>query len=228
MSAATTELHEQDAVVRIETPNFNHLAHVYRWMEWLSFGPFLWQCRCFFLSRLRRHRRALVMGDGDGRFAARLLRENCDIRIDAVDGSVAMLRELARRASVHGSRLHAHAADAREFVPPRRDYDLVVTHFFLDCLTGDEIGCVARRLRKHACADAMWIVSEFAVPAGWYGRFVVRPVIALLYCAFGLLTGLKVRRLPDHHSGLRAAGWQLAEKRTWLGGMLVSELWHAG
>src|SRR5689334_13527445 len=32
MSAATTELHEQDAAVRIETPDFNHLAHVYRWM----------------------------------------------------------------------------------------------------------------------------------------------------------------------------------------------------
>ncbi len=47
-------------------PNFNRLAQIYRWLEYLSFGPFLWRCRIRFLPDLAHCRRALVLGDGDG------------------------------------------------------------------------------------------------------------------------------------------------------------------
>src|SRR6185437_1080687 len=62
--------------VRNDTPKFDRLARVYRWMEWLSFGPYLSRCRRAFLPQLRDARRALVLGDGDGRFTAALLRRN--------------------------------------------------------------------------------------------------------------------------------------------------------
>jgi hypothetical protein len=74
----------------------------------------------------------------------------------------------------------------------------------------------------------LWVVSEFSVPAGWFGRLVARPIVASLYFSFGLLTGLAVRTLPDHVSALRDAGFTLLERRTRLGGLLVAELWSAG
>ena len=226
MSTAVVQLSRTHSAVRNDTPDFNHLARIYRWMEWLSFGPFLWRCRCFFLGRLVQHRRAIVIGDGDGRFAARLLQVNRELTLDAVDGSVAMLSELAHRAGSHAHRAHTHFADAREFVPARCDYDLVVTHFFLDCLDTDEIRSLASRLRNHTQPNAKWILSEFSVPAGWYGRLIARPLISLLYLAFAWLTGMKVRRLPDHRAALRDSGWTMSEQHTLLGGLLVSELWR--
>ena len=84
-------------------PNFNRLARIYLWMELACFGPWLWWCRCTFLRELADSRRALVIGDGDGRFTARLLRANPGIQIDAVDSSAAMLHSLLRRA---GPRRH--------------------------------------------------------------------------------------------------------------------------
>jgi hypothetical protein len=54
---------------------------------------------------------------------------------------------------------------------------------------------------------------------------IARSLIASLYLAFGMVTGLAVRTLPDHPSALRRAGFTLLERRSRLGGLLIAELW---
>jgi SAM-dependent methyltransferase len=210
-------------------PNFDRLAALYRWMEWVAFGPWLKWCRVAWLNQLSGCRHALVLGDGDGRFTGRLLCANPFVSIDAVDASPAMLKALARRAGKNAARLQLQVADARLWRPEGSSYDLVVTHFFLDCLTTDEVRSLAARVRS-ALDDggALWVVSEFAVPPNLFGRLVARPLVSALYWAFGRLTGLRVRSLPDHAGALRDAGFTMAARRTWLGGLLTSELWSAG
>lgn len=210
-------------------PRFDRLASIYRWLEWGSFGPYLGRSRRAWLGPISDSRRALVIGDGDGRFTARLLRANPTIEIDAVDASPRMLEALVRRAREHGHRVHPRVADARELRldgPPH--HDLVVTHFFLDCLTTDEILSLAAAIQPSLLPGARWVVSEFAVPPGRFGRLVAAPLVAALYRAFGVLTGLGVRQLPDFHWALRESGFGLIESRTWLRGLLVSELWVLG
>ncbi len=213
-------------------PDFNPLARLYRWMEYLSFGPWLALTRSAFLDQLSASRRALVLGDGDGRFTARLLRANPTVEVDAVDASSAMLAELLRRAGPNASRVRIHRADVRGWqrAAPAGEpaYDLVATHFFLDCLTVDEVQALAAKLRPAVSPSALWVISEFAVPPGWLGRLIARPVVAGLYLAFAWLTGLAVRTIPDHASALRAAGFTLQDRRCRLAGLLVSELWAAG
>lgn len=206
-------------------PNFNRLARLYRWMEYFTFGPWLWRTRCAFLPEAAAATNALILGDGDGRFTARLLRTNPTLHIDAVDASSAMLLSLLRRAGPHSGRLRTHLADARTFQPPNPPYDLIVTHFFLDCLTSVEIQSLAATLRAAASPRALWLVSEFAVPPTLYGRLIAAPIVHSLYRAFGLLTGLAPRTLPDHRAALRQAGLVLQAQRPRLAGLLVSELW---
>lgn len=208
-----------------QAANFNRLARLYRWMEYASFGPWLWWCRCAFLNELRDCRRGVVLGDGDGRFTARLLAVNPQIEIEAVDASAAMLLSLVHRAGEYADRVHAVCADARGWEPGTQRYDLIVTHFFLDCLTTEEVRALAVKLRAVTDRETRWVVSEFAEPQSWFGRVTARPVVWLLYRAFGLLTGLEVRVLPDYHPALSAAGFVCVKKRKWLGGLLVSELW---
>ncbi len=220
-----TLLLESDQAAR-SAPNFDRLAWVYRWMEAVSFGPWLGRCRRAFLGEMKTARRALVLGDGDGRFTARLLRENPLVQVDAVDISPAMLDALVRRAGKDGDRVHAQVADARDWSPTRGcGYDLVATHFFLDCLTTPEVEALAGKVRAMTSDDALWIVSEFAIPEGRFGRLVARPLVDFLYRAFGFMTGLRVWELPDHASALRRSGFQLQGRRDWLHGLLVSECW---
>ena len=208
-------------------PKFDRLAKCYRWMEILTFGPLLSRCRTAFLPELASARRALILGDGDGRFTAELLRVNSLVQIDAVDASHGMLDALVRRARADSHRIRAHCADAREWRPENGQYDLVATHFFLDCLTTDECHALASRMRDAVSPSATWIVSEFAVPEGWFGRLAARPLVWLLYKVFGLLTGLETRSLPDHHAALRDAGFNLTRRGARLRGVLVSEMWRS-
>jgi SAM-dependent methyltransferase len=208
-------------------PNFNRLVRLYRWMEIATFGPWLWWCRCAFLDLLVDCRRALVLGDGDGRFTACLLRTNPEIQIEAIDASSAMLEALVRRAGPDASRVYICRADARHWRPAIPPYDLIVTHFFLDCLTTVEVQSLAATLRNAASPSAQWLVSEFAIPAGRFGRLIAKPIVSSLYQAFGILTGLRLRSLPDHRAALHESGFTLEKQRTWLSGLLVSELWLA-
>lgn len=208
-------------------PDLDRLAGAYRWMEAATFGPWLGWCRTEFLEQMHSRRRALVLGDGDGRFTARLLRANPMVEIDAVDASPAMLRALLCRAGPHSSRVRAHCADMRQWEPPRPPYDLVVTHFALDFLTDQEVDALARTVRRTVSPSALWVVSEFAVPKSQFGRLIARPVVAGLYFGFHLLTGLAVKTLPDHRAALSGAGFALRKSRTRLAGLLTSELWGA-
>jgi SAM-dependent methyltransferase len=226
MKTAVLNRDIREQPVNSVTPNFNHLARIYRWMEWLTFGPFLQRCRTAFLSSLLQRHRGLVLGDGDGRFTSRLLRENTYIIIDAVDASEAMLRQLANRVSSNSRRVHTHIADARTFQPAHHDYDLIATHFFLDCLTTTEVKLLASRLCRHAAPDALWVISEFAIPSNLYGRAIARPLISALYLAFGILTSLRIRELPNHYVALAQSGWSLVHRKKRLAGLLISELWQ--
>lgn len=210
------------------TPNFDGLADAYRWMEWASFGPLLGLCRSTFLPRLTHCRNALVLGDGDGRFTATLLRANPHIDVHAVDASPAMLAMLTRRCSQNAVRLNVEHADLRTWQPPSTLlYDLVVTHFVLDCFSSEEVFALAKRIMPIVDPGALWVISEFAIPAGWFGRLAAGTIVRGLYLAFGLLTGLRPRTLPDYAPALSAAGFARVERRPRLGGLLVSELWKA-
>lgn len=218
----------QSAQAAERTANFDRLARAYYWMEWLSFGPWLWWCRTAFLAETRGARRALTFGDGDGRFTARLLEANAAVRVDAVDASAAMLARLKHAAGANAERVRTTQADARSWgahVSEAVRFDLVYTHFFLDCLTDAEVRPLAQRVAEHLEPGGMWVVSEFAIPQAGAGRQVARLIIGVLYRAFGILTGLAVRRLPEYRAALRDAGLRLQRERRWLGGLLVSECW---
>lgn len=214
-----------------QTPDFNRLAGIYRWMEFFSFGPWLALTRGTFLGRLGGGRYALVLGDGDGRFTAKLLRSNAAMRVMAVDASSAMLDALRRRAGAEADRVQIELADIRKWVAPAsiltQPYDLIATHFLLDCLTTDEVQALAAKLRLAVSPGALWVVSEFAIPAGWFGRWIARPIVRGLYFSFGLLTGLAVSTLPEYGVALQEAGFRLVERRSRLAGLLVAELWVA-
>lgn len=211
-----------------KTPDFDRIARAYRWMEYFTFGPSLSRCRFAFFPGLATARKALILGDGDGRFTARLLQANPTVHVHAVDASPAMLRLLRHRAGPLSSRLSTEVADARFWTPPpsAEPFDLVVTHFFLDCLTTPEIHTLAARILPRLAPGARWIVSEFALPSGPIARAFARPLIACLYWAFSLLTGLSIRNLPDHPAALSHSGFTRQSRRKFLRGLLVSEIWY--
>ena len=214
----------------MSTANFNRVARVYRWAEYLAFGHALERCRSRYLPEVGHCRSALVLGDGDGRFLSRLLQQNTAMTANVVDSSASMLALLQRRVDRGNGqhRVALHHADARNFLPPVGDCDLIVTHFFLDCFTNAELETLVPRIASKVRPGALWLVSEFNIPANSPMRLPARIIIRLLYLAFRLLTGLRPTHLPDQSATLISAGLRRIRQHPSLGGLLVSELWQVG
>jgi ubiquinone/menaquinone biosynthesis C-methylase UbiE len=211
------------------TPNFDNIARPYRWLEYLSFGPFLERCRFQYLDRLNTRQRAIVLGDGDGRFTAKLLAANSQITVDAIDSSAKMLELLTQRVSRLGpgalSRLLTTQSTAQTLTLDGPVYDLIGTHFFLDCLTEDDLERLVQNIKSHLASGAIWLISEFAIPATGPMNPISRLIVTSLYKTFRALTGLKVQRLPSYARFLTRAEFSLLDQKTHIGGLLVSELW---
>lgn len=207
------------------TPNFDRIARLYRWMEWLSFGPLLHRTRTAWLHELLEARNALILGDGDGRFTRDLLSANPQVHVHAVDISAAMLLELRRRCEPYTDRLDTTQANALDFVPDA-PCDLVATHFFLDCLSEAEVEQLVQTLLPSLTDSARWLISDFQIPQQGAARPIAALLTRTLYAAFRLLTGLRANRLPDYASALQGAGLVCIRRRHFLGGILISELWQ--
>ncbi len=207
-------------------PNFDRIARLYRWLEYLTLGPLLERTRNHFLPRLGECRSALVLGDGDGRFTARMMALHPEMCVQVVELSPVMMRLLAARVARVGARdrLRTMVGDALDFEPDG-PVDLVVTHFFLDCLTQEELELLVRRLRPCLATGALWVVSEFQAPGGWL-RMPGKLLIRGLYLAFRVLTGLRVTRVPTYREPLRLARLVRVGEHLEMGGLLTTQLWQ--
>ncbi len=207
-------------------PNFDTIARPYRMLEYITLGRALERTRMAFLPELMQCRNALVLGDGDGRFLERLLATNGAIRATAIDSSAMMLQLLHKRCAAFADRLETYQVDALESQPTSfTPYDLVVTHFFLDCFTQSELKELIARTAPYLSPQALWVVSDFHVPTGWL-RLPASLLVRSLYLAFRLLTGLRTTQLPDHKSALSQAGFERLACRPSLAGLLKAELWR--
>jgi ubiquinone/menaquinone biosynthesis C-methylase UbiE len=206
--------------------SFDRVAPFYRRLEKLVFGQQLQAARMAFVRQLAPRRRALVVGDGDGRFLGELCRARPDLPIECLDASAQMLALARDRV---GDRyvqyLHADIRDA-DF-PPRR-YDLLVTHFFLDCFAEKTLREVVAKLSAAATDDAVWLIADFHdPPRGWRG-FWGRFLIAMMYRFFRLAARIEARRLITYAPLLEAQGFRLTSEITLAGGLLRSQSWRRG
>ena len=205
--------------------NADRLARVYRWVEYAAFGLALERCRFAHLGALAGATRVLVLGEGDGRFVARLLRENRGARVEVVESSKEMLR-VARGRVGEDERVRWLQADAVRGPLPEGPFDAVVTHFFLDCFGEAEAARVVREAARRLEPGGVWVISEFCDGGrGWRGVHA-RAWLWAMYRFFAATTGLRARRLPGWEGMLREAGLRREARVEERWGLVVGEVWR--
>ena len=204
--------------------NFDRVAPHYRWLETLVFGRKLQQARIAFVSQIAPPRRVLVAGEGNGRFLAEFVRAHPRVEVDCVEASARMI-EIARER-IQSGQVQFICADLREAKLERESYDLLVTHFFLDCFAETGLAGIVAKLAGLATADAQWLIAEFCEPAAGWRRLRARGLIAAMYFFFRALAGIEGRRLLDYQPIVRSAGFRLTSERFLANAMIRSQLWQ--
>lgn len=209
--------------------SFDTLAPYYRSMEIITAGSILQCCRTAFLAEAAGSRRALLLGEGPGRFLVELLRVNPHVEVTCVESSPRMIQEARCALKLHGldaARVTFEQQDVLTWQPPCMPYDLVVTNFFLDCFCCGELEGLIAKVTASATDDAHWLLADFRVPDSGWRKWRARLVLVLMYGFFQCATGLSAIRLTPPDRFLEAAGFRLARRRLANFGLVHSDLWQ--
>ena len=209
--------------------SFDLLAPHYRWMEWLLAGKKLQRCRTAFVHAIPKPRRVLMLGEGNGRCLVELLRTYPEARFTCVDASRRMLDRARARVRAHGlgdESIEFIHADVTGWQAPPEKFDLLVTHFFLDCFRADQLAQIVPCLAAVATPDARWLLADFREPASGIAKWRARGILRAMYFFFQRATGLPASRLTPPDAFLQQSGFVLRERTLSEWGLLHSDLWE--
>ena len=208
--------------------SFDILAPHYRWMEWLLAGGKLQRCRTAFLDAIPAPHDVLIYGEGNGRFLTALLQRFPNVRVTSVDASAAMIEKARQRLQRHGL-ANAHVrfvhADALQWQPSAAAFDLVVTHFFLDCFREDQLRDLIPKIAAAAKPRAPWLLGDFKAADSGLRHWRSRVILAVMYLFFRRVTHLPAKYLTAPDLLLTSSGFRLQQRRETDWGMLHSDVW---
>jgi ubiquinone/menaquinone biosynthesis C-methylase UbiE len=212
--------------------SFDAIAPWYRALETIAFGGALQRARIACLGEIGSPRRALIVGEGNGRFLCELLRRHPNVEVDCVDASQRMLelarRRIERESPDRASQINLLRQDIASWTPPEHQFDLIVTHFLLDCFPENRVAEIVAKLSRAAAVDARWLLADFCIPSGEFARWRAGLWLAAMYRFFQFTAGVEARDLVDPSPFLHAEGFALVQQQLSRNGMLKSELWRRG
>jgi ubiquinone/menaquinone biosynthesis C-methylase UbiE len=208
----------------LQPPRFDRVAPFYGLLERLAFCNALQHARTAFLDFVTDSSRALIVGEGDGRFLAELRRKNSNAAVDCVDASAAMLRLARERTRDETVQFHRH--NIMDWQSNRASYNLIVTHFFLDCFDQSQLGVVIDKIDSLAAPNARWLISDFNLPPGGFARLHARIWLRVMYSFFRVAAHLQTRELVPFAPLLRDRDFHLAARRDSPFGLITAQLWQ--
>ena len=105
-------------------------------------------------------------------------------------------------------------------------FDLIVTHFVLDCFCPKQLEQVVASLAGAATEDATWLLADFQVPLTGLCRYRALLIHRVMYLFFRLVARLPARNLAIPDDLLRANNFVLSERRVSEWGLLHTDKWE--
>lgn len=198
---------------------FDILAPLYDRMAWLVYGKSIRMAQLCFMHKIPDGASVLILGGGTGWFLRALMEQRPACRVLYVDSSVKMI-DLARKACgaavtfVHGT---------EKSIPADSQFDVVVTHFFLDMFSNDGCRNLVARIKQHLSPDSLWLAADFFDGGKWWHHLLLR----LMYAFFRAFCGIEARTLPDWHGALAGGHLRAQNERFFYRGFIRSSAYVA-
>jgi tRNA (cmo5U34)-methyltransferase len=193
---------------------FNVLANVYDLMARLVFGKAITQSQTAFLPVLSDSSNVLVLGGGTG-WIARELAAVSKAHIVYIDASDKMI-EKAKKESAHLTHRITFIHGTEKDIPAMK-FQGVITNFFLDLFSEEELERVVVGVTSVLARDGRWLATDFTSEKLWHRLF-----LRVMYGFFGITTGLTTRALPAWEEQLRVAHPMVLERKSYFGGFIRS------
>jgi ubiquinone/menaquinone biosynthesis C-methylase UbiE len=207
--------------------SFDKLAPWYHFLETISYGNQLQQCRISQIAELKEVKNVLILGDGNGRFLESLLKSNCNAKIESLDISRNMIGLANARITPlpNNSQVVFIHTDVFDWDFPKCKYDLVVTNFFLDCFTYSESTNLLDKISLSLKPGGKLIYGDFNVPNSLFKKTLTSLLLFGMYLFFRIFTRISANSLHNPTSLLVEKKFILKNEKYYLLSFLKSQLW---
>lgn len=205
--------------------SFDTLAPHYRSMERVLAGDKLQKCRTAHLDSIDTPRRALLVGEGNGRFLRAFVERFPQPEITCIDASARML-DVAKTALNSGAHVTYLHSDILEAPLQAHHFDLIVTNFFLDCFPPHQLARITTKLAAAATSEAIWLLADFCEAPSGLKKVRSKLILSSMYLFFRFAAKLPARRLTSPDDLLLENGFELTDRRRFEWDLLHADLWR--
>ena len=204
--------------------SFCRFARAYHFFEKFLFKDVLEKARFACLDSIHEAKRILIIGEGDGRFLAKLTSINQNCMITVMDSSPIMLSMAKSRVpTTFRGTINFCNEDVTTFPFPLEAFDSVVSHFFLDCFTEETLSVLLKTLSSALCPRGKWLIADFVEPSPTTLWFIPQFLcLRLLYTFFRFKCGIEARSVVSPHNTLKDLGLKKSRCINFCNGLLTS------
>lgn len=221
------------------------MSHVYDLMTGRSVGNVIVRSQINWTNELPAERRALIVGDGTGRFLLELLRRAKPSHVVTIDISETMIRKARQRIQnndptklemVNFVTADLDALTLKDLLSLSHGnqnkenpayYDVIATNFFLDLYTERNVLKKVQKLSSVHAINGIYINTDFIRVHGT-GLLVriQRFLLKGLYVLFRLVTRIPGYRPADYDAILKECGYEKLKSRYFAFGMIESSMYR--
>lgn len=207
---------------------FNTIAPFYNVVSTIASFNKIHESQIWLLSKRMKFSKVLIMGGGDGKFLLEAMKQGLSDQYCFIDISDAMIKlaqcKIEKQLSNSTSSVVFICGSYQE-IPKNQKFDLIVTPYFLDCFSDDELLLVVAKLHSQLTIEGTWFLTDFNIPKDSFRSFIFKNIIQLLYGIINLFCDLGINRLPDFNMEFCKYEFTIIHEKYFLGGLLVGRIY---
>ena len=177
---------------------FDVIAPFYDLLARCIFGKSIWNSQLATLRFIPENAVILIIGGGTGWFLKELMAATKASKVVYIDSSEKMIAlSKQKMTSLPGQferidfRLNTPAC-----IHPSEYFNVIITHFFLDLFTDDQVHAIMQPLHKALHKNGLWLCADFQLLEECSGRWWKKWLMNVVYTFFRIGCNIKARHLP--------------------------------
>tara|TARA_R110002049_G_scaffold41162_2_gene124367 strand:- start:4406 stop:5026 length:621 start_codon:yes stop_codon:yes gene_type:complete len=174
--------------------NYNYIAFCYTNLVKAIFGNSLKKAQEIHIKNLPETGNVLFIGGGNGTVLKLINQLKPNLKIDYIDQSKKMIslsRVLAGTDSTNFIIGNEHAI-------PNKNYDAIITFFFLDLFQKDKRISIISLLKSKLKNEGIWLVADFNAPTNWKQQLTEK----MMFWFLKVTTKIESDRIENYRDNL--------------------------
>ena len=196
------------------------MAFIYDSLAGMVFGKSIQKAQSVWLDSIPDNGKVLILGGGTGFILEELDRLELPLKVTYIEPSSAMMSRARKRLPFKLIEVD-FIQDTHRAAFGMDRFDVVMTNFFLDVFTQDELGKVVQQISSLVDKDGVWLLTDFVKTGIWWQNALIK----LMYLFFKVTAGLEGNRLLNFEAYLSEEGYRVVKQKYFYYGMIRSDVY---